>query len=232
MKLWQCVGIAAVISLMLSLSGCASTKAYPGPGLPDEEVATVVGFWSEEGPSLVSEFVSIIEVDGETFVSTAAKVLPGEHIFSIEAQMWGNTWAVLATGGPRRERKQVQFVAEAGHEYKIIAKENRSPPPKYHIWVEDLTTRAVVAGNRSNKKTPNYIGNNKSVTNGGKIEVRKQGQYSHLVEKAAEERGCSLDGLGELVGGNNSDERYRVYCTNREAMNFTCEWGNCRNIQE
>lgn len=113
--------------------GCSITmKAYTGPDLPDDRVATITTrgfhFYVVGGSN-----VNLVAVDGQReLFATKAKVLPGRHTIDIQ----------YAKGGGyvgSQTQATLTLDAEAGRVYEISATFT-------HVWAIDKSTGEVVAG--------------------------------------------------------------------------------------
>ena len=154
------------IGLMLALlsSGCAM-KAYEGPELPRSELA-VIDRWHSHG-SILAFFgilpvwhprhqTRVYEIDGTDGPGYRYHVRPGEHSVTVGYTEYTNPALCSGLGCTRSYSTSlsISFTAEAGHEYRIPA-ERRDE--RNWIWVEDITTGKVVAG----EKPPNDKGEGK-----------------------------------------------------------------------
>lgn len=109
--------------------GCSITmKAYTGPDLPDDRVATITTrarhFYSD---------VQLVAVDGQrALFATKAKVLPGRHTIDVRYVSGGGC-------GGSETPAALTLDAEAGRVYEISATHT-------HVWAIDKSTGEVVAG--------------------------------------------------------------------------------------
>ena len=149
---------AIALVLALLLSGCGTTKAYEGPELPKSEIAVlqasdkhgfalaIAGILPVPSPKHLS---TVVEVDGKKSSLFAKKihVLPGLH--SLRALYTGrhivNFCGYLGCVAEYSTHLSIDFVAVAGHEYRIPV-ERRDE--RDWIWVVDITTGKVVAGEK------------------------------------------------------------------------------------
>lgn len=84
----------AVAALGVWLSACASPRAYPGPELPREQVASVAGARAPEGsPSEQRVKIESIALPGADPIwrggSDAVQVLPGRYVLRVEREIGG-----------------------------------------------------------------------------------------------------------------------------------------------
>ena len=141
-----------VLLLFAGLAACMPVKSYPGPQLPQEQVATIRGAVNYYGLSWVS--VAIDAVDGEKTLRRADEVnwgrieiLPGEH--EVSASLWVSvlTPVTLVNRGSTPEFQRLTFVAEAGARY-IVDGSWGGGPEKNAIWIVNERTKQIVAGNK------------------------------------------------------------------------------------
>ncbi len=156
--------IAIALLLALLSSGCATMKAYEGPELPRSEIAVLdVGHRHGGVLGLIYGIVPvpayrhrtyIYEIDGKKKgLRREIHILPGQH--TARVHYWRNPDVTFCVGGyagsdgciANYETRDlsIDFTAEAGHEYRIPA-ERRDE--RNWIWVEDITTGKVVAGEK------------------------------------------------------------------------------------
>ena len=130
-------------------------KAYEGPELPRSEIA-VIDRWHEHGGvlELMGFFpiprgrhrTTIVKIDGKRPGGTQFHILPGQHSASViysrlpDVTLCG--WGCISNYS---SGLSIDFTAEAGHEYRIPV-ERRDE--RDWIWVEDITTGKVVAGEK------------------------------------------------------------------------------------
>lgn len=149
-----------MVALALLLSGCAM-KAYKGPELPKSKIA-VLHQKDWRGKSLGLLFIvpyplykhraRIYEIDGHRGLGSPIHILPGRHTAKVRYQkspklaFCGFYLALSGCVGSYTKRNlSIIFMAEAGHEYRIPA-ERRDK--RNWIWVEDITSGRVVAGEK------------------------------------------------------------------------------------
>jgi len=78
------------------------------------------------------------------------EILPGEHTLELAIGVFRRTiWGRDRFPIKEPEIMTIKFNAESGREYRILAQDNESSPPKYLVWIEDVKTKAVVAGDRT-----------------------------------------------------------------------------------
>ena len=152
----------AAIGLMLVLlvSGC-TFKAYEGPELPRTEIAVldglhkhgrVLGFLLIVPVPEYKHVTSIIEIDGKIRRGGRIHILPGKHTARVHYRR--RSYLTLCGYGAcfsnyETRDLSIDFVAEAGHEYRIPA-ERRGE--SNWIWVEDVKSGKVVAGEKPSEE--------------------------------------------------------------------------------
>jgi hypothetical protein len=140
------------LSLLLfaGLAACMPVKSYPGPQLPQEQVATIRGAVNYYGLSWV--IAAIDALDGKKILKTADEVnwgrieiLPGEH--EVSASLWVSvlTPVTLVNRGSTPEFRRLVFVAEAGERY-IVDGSWGGKPENNAIWIVNERTKEIVAG--------------------------------------------------------------------------------------
>ncbi len=150
--------LSLVVATAVLGSGCAM-KAYQGPVLPKSEIAVLhKKVW--RGKSLGLMFIvpypifkhrtNIYEIDGKRGLGSPIHILPGRHSAKVryrkspEVAFCGFYFPIAGCIGSYTLRDfSIVFMAEAGHEYRIPA-ERRDK--RDWVWVEDITTGKVVAG--------------------------------------------------------------------------------------
>jgi len=149
-KIWIWVFVLLPILFLL---GCGPNviRLYPGPELPDDQVATL----NTDDPIYVD--LSIIKVDGELLEVNAPfgsvtpniiKMLPCTHEIEWSAEQGGGNWIYQGTG---------TLNAKAGHIYDIYFGYLPAEPP-FHVgrnpirdwatWIQNRNTAEVVVGNK------------------------------------------------------------------------------------
>lgn len=132
-----------IVAIFVSLSACGSLhsqhvyKLYPGPILPDSEVATLK----------FGSGVHTVEVDGLKVSSAdygTIKLVPGEHRIRWES-MFIVSVMVNASGFDSAEADNMANLA-AGHTYSIEADRTTGHGYSMYLWIEDAETGEVVAG--------------------------------------------------------------------------------------
>jgi len=126
--------ITALLAMLFLLIGGCAPKVFVSPDLPPEQRAYIKGTFG----GAIFAGAHIVAVDGEMLSSAnAAYILPGTHTVKIQYNRPGG-----GSIGP----VELQFTAEAGHEY--IAKWHYSWSKSYYYFsVEDtLTGNVVVRG--------------------------------------------------------------------------------------
>jgi hypothetical protein len=126
-----------VISTLLLLSACGTLheagvyKLYPGPALPDSEVATL-----EFGSNVFAMEINDLKVHSNDYSSI--KLAPGTYKIRWDASF------------------EVGMVFSldllAGHRYTANAERGFRPSDREFLWIEDITTEEVVAGNKKARK--------------------------------------------------------------------------------
>ncbi len=163
--------VAIGLMLALLVSGCGTMKAYEGPELPKSEIA-VLHRIDSHGKTLVLLLVVplpgvkhqtvVAEIDGKN-VNLAARyhILPGNHTVSVSYTRFPDVGLCVGLACfpvlDETHDLSINFVAEAGHEYRIPA-ERRGE--RNWIWVEDVTSGKVVAG----EKPPDEKGKGKDLS--------------------------------------------------------------------
>ena len=138
---------------------CGTMRAYEGPELPKSEIAVLDGIHFHGGaiglfgggfPIIIpmpvykhrTYIIKVDEFDRE--LNRWVHILPGQHTATVH---YWRTPDVSLFGFSNYETRDlsIDFVAEAGHEYRIPA-ERRGE--RNWIWVEDLTSGKLVAGEK------------------------------------------------------------------------------------
>jgi len=129
------------VLVFAAVSGCVSVRtyqAYEGETLPKSKIAILR---ETKKFYLISFCKSDLEtIDGKDVNEAGlVEMLPGPHkvSFRLEYVTWGSEY----------RQGSFEFQAEAGHVYKLdVAKCTGIPP--LQAWIEDKTTRKVVAGTK------------------------------------------------------------------------------------
>lgn len=125
-------------------------KAYDGPELPRHQIA-IISYRYNWVPWRGQVYVEA--VDGKQTKlpwSGNVAVKPGQHKVQIHVgysnPLWigGTNVAVLSSRGASMV---LQFEAEAGHTY-VVRETNTYFPNKEWVWIQNLATWKVVAGER------------------------------------------------------------------------------------
>jgi hypothetical protein len=131
-------GTLQLAALIFGLSGCSATQAYPGPELPQEQVAII-----ELCPTCQLE-----GLDGRQPPSSSSsqwQVLPGEHTVDV----------TLFEVEEHQGTLQVAFIAKPGIEYYVdryqITKPREVAAPDA-IMTEELVGIVVFEGGRGSEK--------------------------------------------------------------------------------
>ena len=132
LRLNEQVLITAVLLLLLAVIGGCSPKVLVPPDLTPEQQAHIRGSFG----GAVFAGAQLVAIDGETLSSeNAAYILPGTHTVKLQYNRPG--------GGPPVGPVELQFAAEAGHEY--LAKWHYSWSKSiYSFSIEDAQTGSVV----------------------------------------------------------------------------------------
>lgn len=138
----RCLVTVAIIVLMSACGSYRSDhvyKLYPGPELPDSDVATLK----------FGNLVYVVEIDGLRVSAAdygAVKLLPGVHSIQWEATFVVSVM-VNASGFDRAEVDNVALLS-AGHKYILEADRTTGHGYRMYLWIEDAETGEVVAGVR------------------------------------------------------------------------------------
>lgn len=135
--------ITAAFAVLLSACGGSHSKhaykLYPGPVLPDSDVATLK----------FGNRVHAVEIDGLT-VSSAdygeIKLKPGPHTIR-----WGTKFIVsvlINSSGFDSAIADNDVTLAAGHTYSIEADRTTGHGYRMYLWIEDAETGQVVAGTK------------------------------------------------------------------------------------
>jgi hypothetical protein len=131
------------VAIFVLLSACGGYhsqyvyKLYPGPELPDSDVATLK----------FGNGVHAVEIDGLKVSSTdygAIKLVPGVHSIRWEA-MFLVSVMVNASGFDSAETNKIASLS-AGHTYTIEADRTTGHGYRMYLWIENVETGEVVAG--------------------------------------------------------------------------------------
>ena len=126
-------------------AACTPVKTYPGPELSASETAVISGQFVPLNIGTSKIMVAPInEGGGEPFsgYSAPVAVLPGNQ--NLVAAFCAPSGAVLSC----RDRRLLQFEAEAGHSYAVEGSDHD------HIWVVDTDSGEVVLDIRSVTSEP------------------------------------------------------------------------------
>ena len=147
-----------VVLFALLLSGCGTIKVYEGPELTKSEISVIDSRHSHGWmvafagvlpiPLSMRHSTIVLIVDGHDGVGVYPyHVLPGQHTATVyytgtaPVDLCGTTGCIFQY----EAILTINFTTEAGHEYRIPA-ERRDE--RDWIWVEDVTTGKVVAGEK------------------------------------------------------------------------------------
>lgn len=111
----------------VTLCGCGAQQMYSGASRSATDVATLV---PRSGVPL--------EVDGEVIGSTrsAVEILPGRHTMHAETTPGG-----YYSPGEKRERRTIEFDAQAGRVYHVRGSSNY----RACVWVVDAESEEIVS---------------------------------------------------------------------------------------
>lgn len=121
-----------LIALGAALCGCGSTQAYPGPELPEEEVALVKGY-----STFCSGSVRLHKLDGR-YSGTRLSVRAGRH--AAELFVTSEPYIPSDSPGPQFaqcvsiSRHAVSFPVRAGHTYWFSIDETDPRRPRVSLW--------------------------------------------------------------------------------------------------
>jgi len=138
----RCVITVAIIVLVSACGSYRSDhvyKLYPGPELPDSDVATLK----------FGNGVYVVEIDGLRVSATdygEVKLLSGVHTIRWEATFMVSVM-VNSSGFDRAEIDNVAILS-AGHTYTLEADRTTGHGYRMYLWIEDAKTGEVVAGVR------------------------------------------------------------------------------------
>lgn len=137
--------IASVVFVVVAFSlptSCATLKKYyKGPDLPEDEIAVIktagVDYY---GVFIRDTYFTAVDGIATDYLTNQVHVLPGSHNFSVRETLH------IGCGG-YKVYGMIGFEAEAGHEYEILVRQTTFSQDVF-IWVEDLDTGEIVAGNK------------------------------------------------------------------------------------
>ena len=153
--------------LVMPLWGCSTTRTYKGPELPKSEVSVIhrvrhhgtvlpVGYMVIPFPSESRHFTQIRRLDGEQYGGYVEfHVLPGKHSATVHYTRFPPItlcgYYFFACIFDYQADLSIDFTTEVGHEYSIPAERREG---RDWIWVEDITTAKVVAGEKPPPEPP------------------------------------------------------------------------------
>jgi len=76
-----------VLSLLLAASGCATYRAYEGPGRPSSEVAIIHGDAKVRAFSPVALVIRVVDGQSVDARYSSVALLPGEHDLLVDCQV-------------------------------------------------------------------------------------------------------------------------------------------------
>lgn len=138
------LAVLAVLAAGLA-AACAPVKTYPGPELSANETAVISGQFVPLNIGTSKIMVAPLDEGGGeplSGYSAPVAVLPGSQ--NLLAAFCAPSGAALSC----RDRKLLQFEAEAGHSYAVEGSDHD------RIWVVDIDTGEVVLDVRSVKPMP------------------------------------------------------------------------------
>ena len=127
--------------LFLALTAGCAEQAYDGSEKSSAEVAVIKNSYTSRG-GMKSDRADIIAVDNDFFDGSPparVELLPGEH--SVVIRCWHGGLISEKSTGLQGHQGTVEFVAEAGREYKAFCSVSDG---KYMKWITDLTTDEIV----------------------------------------------------------------------------------------
>ena len=148
--------LPVLVVLALLLSACVA-KLYEGPERPNSEIAAIDRWHSHDWVVLMMGILpipvsarhetNVFNIDGKRPCCYRFHVLPGQHIADVRyvRKPYVALCSLSDCLGGYAATLSISFTAEAGHEYRIPAE--RSDERNW-IWVEDITTGKVVAGEK------------------------------------------------------------------------------------
>ncbi|MEE8303541.1 MAG: hypothetical protein V3S24_14030 [Candidatus Tectomicrobia bacterium] len=144
--------ILLLLAFAFPLSSVGAYKAYPGPELPEDQVAIIKAKMPIMKDRMKGDapLVVITVVDGQKlpkrFDSGKIAIKPGTHTVAVVlAVPRGGGFALYTTYIRIPAFKPISFEAEAGHTYLVGGKLRSSGPV---IWIEDKKTKQVIAGTK------------------------------------------------------------------------------------
>jgi hypothetical protein len=115
-------------------------KAYPGPELPKEKIATI------KIEQRLFTGIGILKVDGKKpdkiRVEDIIEVLPGEH--TLEVTLRSIPGGLLSP----TYKRIITFKAEAGHVYIVSGMKKKWGGKKIWFWIKDMETNEVLDGRK------------------------------------------------------------------------------------
>jgi len=131
-----------VVSILLA-GACASPghiyKLYPGPRRPAEELA-IIRF---------GDSVSSLRIDGmrvEESDYERVELLPGSYV--IDSRKTFSVSPLVNPAGQDEIMGMARVDLVAGHEYTVNAERTTGRGYTMRWWIEDMTTRTVIAGKK------------------------------------------------------------------------------------
>jgi len=131
--------IIALITTLLSITGCSTTRTYTGEQKPLESISILKGAWNEYFITTVRGHIE--SVDGKDVSgSDKVEVLPGQHEISVFLSN-RNISGVTFTS----KRMNLSIITEPGHVYVVDGNWNSN---NSQIWIQDETTGKIAAGDK------------------------------------------------------------------------------------
>lgn len=120
--------------VLLFLAACGPKQTYPGPALPNDKVAVIIGSTALGG---VRVYFAGEEQDGEDFTARRIEVPAGEQTVRVR-------YYDTSRGPGSALLRNITFHAEGGHAYRLKAVQHGG----VWIWIEDTKTGRVVGGKK------------------------------------------------------------------------------------
>jgi hypothetical protein len=116
------------------LQGCGATKVYPGPDLPDKDIAVIKGSRTVAG---IRIYFSTVDEDGNDDITYKIEVPAGKRKIRL---YFGTT-----DGRVQGMSRTLAFDAKGGHTYQVQGIEHDD---RVWIWIEDTYSHQIVCGER------------------------------------------------------------------------------------
>jgi hypothetical protein len=128
----------AIFSLILSLLGCSTLKAYHGT-LPPHQVAIL----TEQ--SYTSVFIEKVDRFKLGYFHDTVELLPGKHVVQVKLMLPSGPADETGFQMQSYQKEDIAFEAVAGRTYTI---EGLVKGSKYWLWIEDVVSGKVVGGHK------------------------------------------------------------------------------------